>query len=165
MTHICEQLVAAAQYLERNGMSVQQLRALHHSRNQNSLASFASTYRYFGTNMDLGDKNVLYATRLIFVAEEHQKHGGIISSGVEKALAKWPVGPSEHQRLEQAHASKAQKSRQPRDRKRMAHAAALRVHCAGLRPPLTRRRAPASASPSEPFSDALSRLNDMSSIK
>lgn len=89
MSHICEKLLNAAHYLEVQGMSVQQLRALHHS--QSRLETFASTYKYFGTNRMLRLKNERYAERLIFVAEEWRKGNGNFVSLVQRALERWPL--------------------------------------------------------------------------
>ncbi len=89
MSRMCEQLVAAARYLEAQGMSVQQLRALHHPQKQPE--TFASTYGYFGKYDELGAKNRLYAERLIFVSDEHRKGSGGIASLVHSALIKWPL--------------------------------------------------------------------------
>lgn len=89
MPHICERLVAAARYLEANGMSVGHLRALHHL--QKRPETFASSYRYFGTNKELDHKNQLYAQRLIFVADEHRRSGDSFDSLVRRAVSKWPM--------------------------------------------------------------------------
>ena len=89
MSHICERLVTAARYLEAQGMMADHLRALHHL--QARPETFASTYRYFGTNKELNHKNVLYAQRLIFVADEHRKNHGSFVSLVQQAVTNWPL--------------------------------------------------------------------------
>jgi hypothetical protein len=89
MPHICERLVAAAKYLEANGMSAAQLRAVHHS--QRRLETFASTYRYFGENKELRHNNLLYAERLIYIAEEHRRGRRSIASLVQEAIERWPL--------------------------------------------------------------------------
>jgi hypothetical protein len=89
MAHICERVVAAAHYLQANGMTVDHLRALHHSPRNDE--TFASTFRYFGSNKELKEMNVRYANRLIHVAERHQSVGGHLSSLVREALERWPL--------------------------------------------------------------------------
>lgn len=88
--HLCERLVDSARYLERQGMSVQQLRSLHHSTTRPE--TYRSTYRYFGDNKELKQVNIDYANRLIFVAEQHRQGNGAISTLIEQALQRWPLG-------------------------------------------------------------------------
>jgi hypothetical protein len=89
MSHICEEIVSAAKYLRENEMSNQHLRALHHA--QKRPETFSSTIKYFGANKELKGLNVLYANRLLFVADAHRKGLTGFQSLVDTALAKWPV--------------------------------------------------------------------------
>jgi hypothetical protein len=87
--HLCERLVDAVRYLEAKGMSVQQLRSMHHSMSRPE--TFRSTYRYFGVPKELSSVNVAYANRLIYVAEQHLLGRGNLSGLIEEALVRWPV--------------------------------------------------------------------------
>jgi hypothetical protein len=89
MSHTCEELVAAARYLEANGMSNEQLRSIHHSKRRKE--SFASTYRYFGVNKELKFNNMLYAQRLKYVANGHRQGNQSIAVLVRKAIEQWPL--------------------------------------------------------------------------
>jgi hypothetical protein len=91
MPHICERLVAAAKYLEAQGMSAEQLQAVHHSKRRKE--TFAGTYRYFGEAKELKAKNTLYAKRLIYLEQEHRRGQRSISSLVEAAIQQWPLSP------------------------------------------------------------------------
>jgi hypothetical protein len=88
-SHTCIRVVKAATYLQSVGMSVQQLRAIHHSLRKTE--TFASTIRYFGQNKDLGDKNTRYAHRLEFIATEYQKSRTGFDALVSEALRRWPA--------------------------------------------------------------------------
>ena len=88
-SHACIRVVEAATYLQLVGMSVQQLRAIHHSLRKTE--TFASTIRYFGENKDLGDKNSRYAQRLEFIAAEHRKKVTGFDALVSEALSRWPA--------------------------------------------------------------------------
>lgn len=89
MSHICERLVGAVHYLQRNGLTVEQLRALHHP--QRTPETFASTLRYFGSPKELRPLNRAYAERLIYVADEHRKGREGMGQLVEQALSRWPM--------------------------------------------------------------------------
>lgn len=89
MSHVCQRLVEAARYLETQGMTVEQLRTLHHSLRR--LETFNSTYKYFGKDRELRPVNISYADRLIFVAEMHQAKPGPIGKLVSEALLRWPM--------------------------------------------------------------------------
>lgn len=87
--HLCERLVVSARYLERQGMSVQHLRLLHHSMSRPE--TYRSTYRYFGENKELRQVNIDYANRIIFVAERHRQGKGALATLIEQALVRWPL--------------------------------------------------------------------------
>jgi hypothetical protein len=89
MPHICESLVSAVQYLEQHGLSVEQLRALHHP--QRRPETFASTLKYFGQSKELKPLNRKYAERLIYIASEHRNGRAGLSALVEQALSRWPL--------------------------------------------------------------------------
>ena len=88
-SHACIRIVEAARYLQSVGMSVQQLRTIHHSLRKTE--TFASTIRYFGENKDLGNKNTRYAQRLEFIATEYQKSRTGFDALVSEALRRWPA--------------------------------------------------------------------------
>lgn len=89
MAHICEQLVDAASYLQRQGMPVELLRKLHHP--QKRPEQFAYTLKYFSQNKNLGALNRAYADRVLFVADEHRKGRGSFEKLVAGALRQWPL--------------------------------------------------------------------------
>lgn len=81
-------LVAAALYLEENGMSVELLRNMHHSPLRRE--TFKSTLRYFGEKQDLQLSNQLYGARLMYVAEEHKRERRAFDQLAEEALQRHP---------------------------------------------------------------------------
>jgi len=87
--NICQRLVDAANYLEIQGMSTNQLRSLHHSIRRTE--TYMSTRKYFGINKELRPINVAYANRLIHIAEQHQAKQGSISILISEALLRWPL--------------------------------------------------------------------------
>jgi len=91
MSHLCEQLIEAAKYLESIQMSRQQLSRLHHSFLKGRQESFKATYGYFDTNKELGKKNINYAERLKFVAAQHKQGEHNIDLLIQQALKKWPL--------------------------------------------------------------------------
>jgi hypothetical protein len=70
-------------------MSIEQLRAIHHSKHRRE--SFASTYRYFGENKELKSNNLLFGQRLKYMAEEHRRSRQSIALLVAKAVERWPL--------------------------------------------------------------------------
>jgi hypothetical protein len=87
---LCEQLVAAAQYLQAAGMSTKQLSRLHHDSLKGRKVYFATAYDYFGQNRELDYKNINYAERLKFVAAKHKQGGEGLETLIEQALNQWP---------------------------------------------------------------------------
>ena len=81
-------IVHAAEYLEKNGMSVEHLRKLHHSPRRDE--TFALTIRYFGKRATSRRKNMDYGARLMFVETEHRKRMKSFSVLIEEALQRWP---------------------------------------------------------------------------
>ena len=90
MSHLCEQLVAAAQYVATARMSKKQLSRLHHFSLKGREVTFAEAYRYFGTNRELGKNNTNYAERLKYVATKHKEGGKNLDSLIDQALKQWP---------------------------------------------------------------------------
>jgi hypothetical protein len=82
------QLVQAATYLRDHGMSVALLRELHHSPRRDE--TYTSTLRYFSEKTNLLRANLIYGSRLAFVADEHRRSGMPISSLVQEALQRYP---------------------------------------------------------------------------
>jgi hypothetical protein len=91
MSHLCEQLVEAAQYLQSKGMSQQQLSALHHFSAKGREVTFASIIKYFGINKNLRANNIQFAERLKFVATEHRRTGKNLNVLVQEALNRWSL--------------------------------------------------------------------------
>ena len=89
MSHICEQVVEAAHYLEAAGMTAHQLTSLHHR----SKDSYKSLYRYWSVNREPRPKSLDYAYRLLFVEREHRKSNNQPLDGlIARALSKYPKG-------------------------------------------------------------------------
>lgn len=91
MGHICEQLVDSARYLEKAGMSGEQLSQIHHFWRSGRRVTFSVTYKYFGVNKELRENNIRFAERLKFVAEQHMLHGQRFSNLVQQAVKKYPL--------------------------------------------------------------------------
>lgn len=82
-------LVEAARYLESVGLSLDQLRKLHHS--QRNDASFATTYSYFTSKYSLLSNNLLYGARLVHIEERHRAGGRDFAMLVNEALELFPL--------------------------------------------------------------------------
>lgn len=81
-----EDILRAAEYLYRTGMSPELLSELHHFRSQ----TYKQTFNYFaGKTRIQGQKNPIYAARLDFVAKGHMQ-GGDLRNLVEQAKADFP---------------------------------------------------------------------------
>lgn len=86
-----EQLVQDVKYLEAEGLSVAQLRSLHHWAERPDAAkrvTFSTATRYFGKGQELQATNSLFADRVRFVTSQHQKR---FSDLVEEALLRYPA--------------------------------------------------------------------------
>jgi hypothetical protein len=81
-------LVEIVQYLERKGMSVEQLRNLHHSQSRRE--TFKTSQNYFSGKTTIRGNNILYCARLSYVAERHRTTGRQFSELVQEALARHP---------------------------------------------------------------------------
>ena len=82
------QLVEAAEYLERQGMSLSLLRDIHHSPRRDE--TFRSTNRYFSEKSDLLEKNIAYGARLVYVAEQRHLTSQDFEALVQEALSRHP---------------------------------------------------------------------------
>jgi hypothetical protein len=85
-----EQLVLDLKYLEGAGLSVDQLRSLHHWADRPDAArrvTFSTATRYFEKGQELQTNNSLFADRVRFVTSQHQKR---FSDLVEEALLTYP---------------------------------------------------------------------------
>ncbi len=82
------QIVDAAVYLERQGMSVSALRDLHHSSRRRE--TFRSTLRYFGKKTSSIGRNLIYGSRLIYLADAHRRTGKPFLELVQQALSRYP---------------------------------------------------------------------------
>lgn len=87
------QLLADLDYLERVGMSVEQLRSLHHwaGKATEARVSFATVRDYFGHGRDMRANNLLFAERLHLVADAHRRG---MPAMVEVALRMYPSDPT-----------------------------------------------------------------------
>jgi hypothetical protein len=83
------QLLEDLDYLEREGMTVEQLRSLHHwsGTQTEKRVSYATVRDYFGHERDMRENNTLFAERLHLVAEMHRRG---IPTFVEAALRLHP---------------------------------------------------------------------------
>jgi hypothetical protein len=82
------QLVKAATYLEQQGMSVASLRELHHSPRRDE--TFKATLRYFSEKTNLLRTNLIYGSRLVYVADAYHRTGRPFSELVQEALLRYP---------------------------------------------------------------------------
>jgi hypothetical protein len=89
--HSCERIVEAAKYLEANGFTQKQLSSIHHFSLKGRDVTFAEAYRYFGVNRELGEKNLAYAERLAFIADQYKAKAGRFSDLIAQTLKKWPL--------------------------------------------------------------------------
>lgn len=87
------QLLEDLAYLERAGMTVEQLRSIHHwaGTQTETRVTYASVRDYFGHERDMRDNNSAFADRLHLVAEL-QRRG--IAAMVEVALRIYPSRPT-----------------------------------------------------------------------
>lgn len=84
------QLLEDLSYLESAGMTLDQLRALHHWAGRpgsEERVTFNSARDYFSRGHEMGVNNSLFADRLHFVAEAHKRD---ISALIELALRVLP---------------------------------------------------------------------------
>jgi len=86
-----EQLVADLNYLQAAGMTVEQLRSLHHWADRPEAASrvtFESAVNYFSKGQGLKANNAAFAARLRFIVEAHRQS---LSAIISNALHSYPV--------------------------------------------------------------------------
>jgi len=88
-----EQLLEDLAYLERAGMTVEQLRSLHHWAGTHTEAkvTYATVRDYFGHERDMREKNSTFAERLHLMAELHRRG---IPALLEVALRIYPSNPT-----------------------------------------------------------------------
>jgi hypothetical protein len=82
-------IVRAAKYLQLAGMSLNQLRRLHHSKAR--AETFKATIDYFSGITDLKEKNRLYGARLMHVEGGHKEYGISFDELVRSALELFPM--------------------------------------------------------------------------
>ena len=85
------QLIADLEYLERSGLTTEQLRSLHHWSGRPEAATrvtFAAAREYFAQGRDLKANNAAFADRLRLIADLHQRG---IATLVERALLQYPL--------------------------------------------------------------------------
>ncbi len=80
--------IEAATYLRNHGMSVELLRDLHHSPRRDE--TFGRMVAYFTRTASLRKENVLYGSRLVWIAEEHRRTNRPLSDLVMEALQRPP---------------------------------------------------------------------------
>ncbi|CAN5333392.1 hypothetical protein BH11PSE9_BH11PSE9_11660 [soil metagenome] len=92
MKHLCERLVDASHYLESKQMSQALYSTLHHFSLKGRQITFKSTYAYFDASKNLRQRNVGFAERCIWVADEHRRNvGQEFQSLVAEALRRFPL--------------------------------------------------------------------------
>jgi hypothetical protein len=89
--HSCERIVEAAKYLEASGFTQKQLSSIHHFSLKGRDVTFATAYKYFGEHKDVKERNLAYAERLAFIAEQYKAKAGRFSDLIAQALKKWPL--------------------------------------------------------------------------
>lgn len=89
--HSCEKIVEAAKSLEAHGFTAKQLSSIHHFSLKGRDVSFAEAYRYFGEHKELKDRNLAYAERLAFIANQYKVRTDRFSDLIAQALQKWPL--------------------------------------------------------------------------
>jgi hypothetical protein len=82
------QLVEAATYLQQAGMSNAALRDMHHSPRRDE--TFSATLRYFSGKANLLRANLIYGSRLAYVADAHRRTNRPFSELVQEALLRYP---------------------------------------------------------------------------
>ncbi|QHE86416.1 hypothetical protein [Hydrogenophaga sp. BPS33] len=84
-----DQLIADLDYLENAGMTVEQLRSLHHwsDKETRERVTFSSARDYFSHGHDMRTNNAAFADRLRVVADLHQRG---LAGLVEIALLRRP---------------------------------------------------------------------------
>ncbi len=91
MSHLYEQLVEAAHYLQAAGMSQRQLTSLHHRSKTGWQQTFNSLYSYWSVNRDPRQTTVDFANRVLYIAREHEFTNQSLDALIERALSKWPL--------------------------------------------------------------------------
>jgi hypothetical protein len=83
-----EQLLADLDYLEKIGMTVDQLRSLHHWSDHpeaSGRVSFATVRNYFAKGQEMRSNNAAFADRLRLVADLHRRGlAGLIETAIHK---------------------------------------------------------------------------------
>ena len=83
-----DEIVEALTYLQRSGMTLDQLRDIHHSSARRE--TFAAARQYFTRVKELRERNLSYGCRLRFLSEQHSKSSGDFSALVRDALLRYP---------------------------------------------------------------------------
>lgn len=86
-----EQLRADLDYLEKVGMTVEQLRSLHHWSDRpeaSKRVTFSSARDYFAQGQEMRSNNAAFAERVRLVADLHQRG---LAGLVDIALRKLPL--------------------------------------------------------------------------
>lgn len=83
------QLLEDLNYLEQAGMTVEQLRSLHHwaGTSTEKKVSYATVRDYFSHGRDMRENNTIFAERLHLVAQTHK---GGMPALIEIALHAYP---------------------------------------------------------------------------
>ncbi len=85
-----EQLLADIDYLEKIGMTVDQLRSLHHwsvRPEASKRVTFSSVRDYFSPGQEMKSNNAAFADRLHLVADLHQRGiAGLVESAIQRHL-------------------------------------------------------------------------------
>lgn len=92
-----EQLLDDLAYLESAGMTVDQLRLLHHWSGRpgsEERVTFSSARNYFARGHEMGPNNSLFAERVHFVAEAHKSDISKLVDLAIRTLVGNDVGPA-----------------------------------------------------------------------
>ena len=81
--HPCTRIVDALNYLQKAGMTLEQLRDLHH--NPNRTTSYTSCLKYFSNKKELRENNLLFGVNLEFIAKNHADGEDCFSKLIEKS--------------------------------------------------------------------------------
>ncbi len=87
--HPYDRILAAAQYLQMNGLSNEQLNRLYPAA-QKGATDFNAVKDYFTGHRDLEDSLQAFANRLCYVADQYSRYADELGQLVDRALDVWP---------------------------------------------------------------------------
>jgi hypothetical protein len=87
----CARILEAAKFLQANGFTERQLSSIHHFSLKGRKETYAAALRYFGEQRELRDRNLAYANRLEFIANQYRAKAGSLNDLIKIALQRWPL--------------------------------------------------------------------------